>query len=126
MMKRHFAWALAVALAAAHAQCQAGVMVYGTENVLNTGATYPSDPKAGATLQGLAANSITEATLTLDHGFPFTPAAGNFPGTDQIYVGSNQTGTHDGYAGAASRIAGPQVVSLDYSSLVPSGQKVTT
>ena len=105
---------------------RAGVMEYGHENVLNSGATYPSDPKAGATLQGLAAGVVTDATLTLGHGFPFIPTVGDFPGTDQIYVGSVQTAAHEGYSGAASRLNGPQVLTLDYSSLVPAGQKIDT
>jgi hypothetical protein len=94
-----------------------GVLQYGDQDVLGT-ATYASDPTAGATLQGLATDAITFATLITPHGFPFTPSVGEFPGTDQIYVGSTQTGAHDGYAGASERIAGPQVLSLDYSALL--------
>src|SRR5262245_6345689 len=85
---RHFGFIIlgltALAMLGRSDRAAAAVIEYGTENVLNTGATYPSDPKAGATLEGLAPNVITDATLTLNHGFPFTPAAGNFPGTDQI------------------------------------------
>jgi hypothetical protein len=103
----------------------AGVIEYGDENLLNTG-SYSSDPKAGATLVGLTANSITDSTGTFGHGFPFSPDAGDYPGTDQIYVGSNQTGAHDGYSQSAQRIPGPQVISMDYSSLVPAGQVVNT
>jgi hypothetical protein len=114
------------ALAFCSARAAAGVIEYGNENVLNSGATYPSDPKAGASLQGLAPNVITDATLTLGHGFPFSPNAGDFPGTDQIYVGSVQTGSHEGYSQAAQRVNGPQVLTLDYSSLIPVGQKVST
>jgi len=43
------------------------------------------------------------------HEFPFTPSAGDFAGTDQIYVRSVQTAAHDGYAGAAQRINGPSM-----------------
>src|SRR5690349_13355106 len=47
--------AVTVALALAGAgRATAGIMEYGSENVLNSGISYPSDPKAGATLQGLA------------------------------------------------------------------------
>jgi PEP-CTERM motif len=106
-------------------QGKAGVIEYGNENVLGTG-TFPSDPKAGATLQGLAPNVITDAALTLPHNYPFTPGAGDFPGTDQIYVGSVQTASHDGYSGASSRLNGPQVLTLNYASLIPPGQKVAT
>src|SRR5262249_1494767 len=126
IMKREFAWAVAVVLAVGVWEARAGVMEYGTENVLNSGVTYGSDPKAGATLQGLAANVITDAAFTLGHPYPFSLAAGDFAGTDTIYVGSNQSGAHDGYSTQANRVAGPQVVNLDYSSLVLSGQKITT
>jgi hypothetical protein len=103
----------------------AAVLEYGDENLLNTG-TYSSDPKAGATLQGLAPNTISDATNSFVHSFPFSPDVGDFTGTDQIYVGSNQTAVHDGYAESPQRIAGPQVVTMDYSSLVPTGQAVQT
>jgi hypothetical protein len=101
------------------------VIEYGDEDVLGTG-TYASDPKAGATLQGLAAGVVTESTLFTGHGFPFTPSPGEFPGTDQIYVGSTQTAGEDGYSGASQRINGPDVLTMDYSSAVPSGQHVTS
>jgi hypothetical protein len=114
------------ALTCCGTQASAGVMEYGDENVLNSGATYPSDPKAGATLQGLATNAVTDATLTLSHNFPFTPHAGDFLGTDQIFVGSVQTASHEGYSTQSVRQNGPQVLTLDYSSLVPAGQKVAT
>jgi hypothetical protein len=107
------------------APATAGVMEYGDEDVLNTG-SYGSAPKAGATLQGLANGVVTFATLITGHGFPFAPAVGDFPGTDQIYVGSVQTAAHDGYSVASSRINGPQVITLDYSALIPAGDHVTT
>jgi hypothetical protein len=117
--------ALALLLGGA-ARTSAGVIEYGNENVLNSGATYPSDPKAGATLQGLAPNVVTDATLTFGHGYPFTPNAGDFPGTDQIYVGSNQTASHDGYSTQSVRMPGPQVLTMNYASQVPAGQAVAT
>jgi hypothetical protein len=104
---------------------RASVIEFGDEDVLGTG-TYPSDPKAGAMLEGLAANVVTDSSLTVGHGYPFTPSAGDFASTDQIYVGSNQSGAHDGYSVAAQLIKGPQVAVLDYSSLVPAGQTVST
>ena len=103
----------------------AGVQFYGDENLLGTG-TYSSDPTAGATLQGLAPGAVTYASLSFAHGYPFSPAPGEYPGTDQIYVGSNQTGAHDGYSTSPQRIAGPQVITLDYSSLVPAGYQVSS
>jgi hypothetical protein len=104
---------------------RAAVMEYGDENLLNAG-TYPSDPKAGAMLQGLAPDAVTDAASTFVHTFPFSPDAGDFPGTDQIYVGSNQTAVHDGYAESPQRLAGPQVITMNYSSLVPAGDSVQT
>lgn len=102
-----------------------GIIEYGSENLLGTG-TYPTDPKDGATLQGLSAGVVTLATNSFGHSYPFSPGAGDFAGTDQIYVGSVQTGAHDGYSTAAERINGPQVITMDYSSLVPAGQSVAT
>jgi hypothetical protein len=100
-------------------------MEYGNENLLGAG-TYPSDPKSGATLVGLAPGVVTDSTGTFGHGFPFSPGSGDFPGTDQIYVGQVQTGAHDGYSVSPQRINGPMVLTMDYSGLVPAGQKVTT
>lgn len=101
------------------------VQEYGTENLLGTG-TYSSDPKAGATLYGLSAGTITEANLYFAHGYPFAPSPGDYAGTDQIYVGSTQTANHDGYSNYSGRVQGPQVISMDYSSLLPAGQQVQT
>jgi hypothetical protein len=102
-----------------------GVIEYGNENVLGTG-TYASDPKAGATLMGLAPDAVTMASLITPHSYPFSPGPGDFQGTDQIYVGSVQTVAHDGYSEAAQRINGPDVLTMDYSSLVPAGQHLTS
>ena len=109
----------------AHTAQAQGVLEYGSENLLGTG-TYSSDPKAGATLSGLTAGMITEANQYFAHGFPFSPSAGDYPGTDQIYVGTNQTAFHDGYSQYSGRISGPQVISMNYGSLVPAGQQVQT
>lgn len=105
---------------------QASILTFGTEDCLGTGCYGTSDPTAGATLIGLAPNSITDATGSFGHSYPFTPGAGDFPGTDQIYVGSIQTAAHDGYSISAQRINGPDVLTLDYSSLVGAGQSVTS
>lgn len=117
---------IGVALCAGLVQpASAGVIEYGDEDVLGT-AVYGGDPKAGATLEGLANGVTTFAALSTLHGFPFSPAGGDFAGTDQIYVGSVQTGAHDGYSSSAERINGPQVITLDYSALVPAGSTVAT
>src|SRR5437763_15303241 len=90
----------------------AAVMVYGDQDCLNTACYGASDPKAGATLEGLAPGVVTLATNSFGHGFPFSPSD-DFLNTDQIFVGSVQTATHDGYSIATSRINGPQVLTLD-------------
>lgn len=97
---------------------------YGDEDLCNTG-TWSSDPKAGATLEGLAAGSFTMGSLIQGHGFPFSPTGSDFAGTDQIYTGANQSAFHDGYSSYAGRIQGPATFSLDYSALVPAGGSVT-
>jgi hypothetical protein len=103
----------------------AGVVTYGDEDCLGFGCYGANDPTAGATLQGLAANTVTQATNFFGHSFPFSPSA-DFAGTDQIYVGSVQTAAHDGYAASAGRLNGPQTLVLNYSSLVGAGQTVTS
>lgn len=112
-----------LACASAAPPVVAAVLTYGDMDVLGI-AVYPGDPTAGATLEGLAPDVVTFGTPELGHGFPFAPA-GDYPGTDQIFAGSTQTGSHDGYS-SSSPTAGPQVISLDYSSLVPAGRTVET
>ncbi len=102
----------------------AGVITYGTEDCLTTGCYGTADPTAGATLQGLAPNAVTLASTAFGHSFPFSPTVGDFPGTDQIYVGSTQTGADDGYSSSGQRIPGPDVMTMDYSSLIGPGQSL--
>jgi hypothetical protein len=104
----------------------AGVLTYGDKDLEGFG--YPSgqDPTTGATLQGLAPNIVSLATNSYGHSYPFAPSAGDYPGTDQIYVGTTQTQNDDGYSGYSGRLHGPQVITLDYSSLIPAGQSVAT
>jgi hypothetical protein len=68
----------------------AAVSTFGDRDCLGQGCYGATVPTAGATLQGLAPNVVTLATSSFGHGFPFTPGAGDFPGTDQIFVGSAQ------------------------------------
>jgi hypothetical protein len=103
----------------------AGVITFGDEDCLGMGCYGANDPTAGATLQGLSAGVVTLATNSFAHTYPFTPDGSDFPGTDQIYVGSVQTGAHDGYSGSP-RINGPQVLTLDFSSLIGSGQSLSS
>lgn len=123
-MKRVLWALLALGLLGGSREAWAGVLVYGDKDVLNGTGTYPIDPTTGATLIGLAPGAVTFGQPELNHTFPFSPSGGEFPGTDQIYVGSTQTGFHDGYSGSAQRINGPQVINLNYASLVPPGQTV--
>ena len=104
----------------------AGVLTFGDMDCLGQGCYGTLDPTAGATLQGLAPGSVTLASTFFAHDYPFTPDTGDFPGTDTIYVGSVQTGAHDGYSASYGRVNGPQVFTLDYSSLVGSGQSLST
>ena len=103
----------------------AAVSTYGDKDVLGT-TSYVSEPTAGATLEGLAANVVTFSSLITSHSFPFSPDVSDHVGTDQIYVGSVQTAARDGYANFAGRISGPQVIALDYSSLVPANHQIQT
>src|SRR5215475_4612507 len=104
----------------------AAVITFGDQDCFGMGCYGAADPTAGATLQGLAPNAVTFATTSFGHGYPFLPGAGDFPGTDRIYVGSTQTGAHDGYSTSVERINGPQTFVLNYASLVPSGQTVVS
>ena len=103
----------------------AGVMQYGDADLCNTG-TYGSDPLANALNVGLAAGVVSLGDTAFGHAYPFGPQLGDYAGTDQIYVGSTQTNAHDGYAGSGSRISGPQVITMDYSSLVNPGDTIAT
>jgi MYXO-CTERM domain-containing protein len=116
---------LSIAALGAAAGCALadGVGQYGDADVLGTQA-YVGDPLAGATLNGLAPGATTFGTLITPHAYPFAPS-GDFAGTDQIYVGSVQTGAHDGYASSVERTGGPQTIVLDYSGLIGAGETVT-
>jgi hypothetical protein len=105
---------------------QAGVITFGSENCLGTGCYGANDPTAGATLQGLAPNVVTDSSGFFGHLYPFSPSVGDFAGTDQIYVGSVQTAAHDGYSSSPQRINGPDVMTMNFSSLIGSGQSLAT
>jgi hypothetical protein len=115
--------AISVSLLAASAE--ASVLTFGDQDCLGFGCYGATDPTSGAALQGLSPNAVTTAANVFGHSFPFSPSAGDFPGTDQIYVGSVPTGVHDGYSGVPVRINGPQTLILDYSSLVSGGAIAT-
>lgn len=98
----------------------AAVLTYGDKDVLNYDG-YPADPVLGATLEGLAPGAVTIGQPALPHDWGFSPEVDDFPGTDRIYVGSVQTGFHDGYSSEDTRLNGPQVIVMDYSSLAAQG-----
>lgn len=100
-------------------------MEFGDRNLMGTG-TYPSDPTAGATMEGLAPGVVTVATNSYAHPFPFQPGPGAYPGTDQIFTGGPDTIPLDGYTHSLGTVAGSQALTFDYSSLVPAGHKVDT
>jgi hypothetical protein len=104
----------------------AGVITFGDMDCLGTGCYGVNNPTLGATLQGLAPGAVTLASNAFPHGYPFVPDPSDFPGTDQIYVGSVQTAAHDGYSVSPQRINGPDNFTLDFSSLIPSGQSLSS
>ena len=97
------------------------VKFFGTQNLFGFNFANNTDPLAGAALKGLAANASTQATNEYRHGYPFGPAYGDFAAPIRVYVGSNQSAELDGYSSNTDRVAGPQVVTLDYNSLIKSG-----
>lgn len=114
----------AVLLVSAHS-VRADVLQYGDKDTLGYN-VYGEDPVNGADLEGLAPGIVTYGAAAVTHGFPYNPDFDDFPGTDQIYVGSGQSGFHDGYSNYFGRTGGPQVFSLDYSPLVPADQAVSS
>lgn len=124
-MKLSSVLCLVLLVAALLGPASAAVKEYGDEDVLGTG-VYASDPKVGATLEGLATDAVTYADQIVPHGFPFSPSPTDYAGTDQIYVGSIQSDGFDGYSGAWDRLNGPQTITLDYSSLIQPGTKIDT
>jgi hypothetical protein len=95
------------------------VEVYGTVNLLGMGFAAKANPFAGASLEGLAPNVTSAATNKYVGPSNFTPPAGDYPGTDQIYVGSNTIATLD-------EAVGPQVITLNYSALTRLGHPIST
>ena len=115
-----------------------GVLEYGDEDQGGAGPYSGGfnpvgfDPKAGATLKGLAPGAITQGVQSGGHDqFTTRPAAGDFAGTDTIHVGSTFTTlAHDGYAGqylnGQAGVKGPDTFALDYSSLIAPGSTLQT
>ncbi len=123
---RAFSAAIVATAALGVSSAHAGVFqTFGDMDVLGT-SEYDGDPLAGATLLGLAPGETTYADLITEHSFAFDPEKDDHPGTDQIYVGAEQSAMHDGYSGYVGRDKGPQVIELDYTSLIPKGSKVAT
>lgn len=116
----------ATVIAAVASPANAAVMMYGDTDCLGFGCYLADDPTAGATLQGLATGAHTFASKTFTHSFPNLPGGGDFPGMDVPYVGSHLTHADDGYAANGNPVTGPQMLTLDYSSLVPHGANIAS
>ncbi len=115
--------AVACVAGSALARPDGAVGQYGDADVLGVG-VYAEDPTVGATRVGLPAGVLTLSTLSTEHIFPFTPF-GDFDGTDEIFVGSNQVAAHDGYSQALERAIGPQTLFMDYSDLLEPDEVLT-
>jgi hypothetical protein len=96
-----------------------GIAIYGTENFFGQGYPAKANPYEGATLTGLAANASTVAISKFVAPTTFAPTTSDYPGTNQIYVGSDQTP-------GVNQVAGPQVFSLDYSALTKLSRPIKT
>ncbi|MFP8880291.1 MAG: PEP-CTERM sorting domain-containing protein [Myxococcota bacterium] len=101
------------------------MIIYGDQDLM-TMSSYSQDPTTGATLVGLAPDAVTVSSVSVGHLYPFDPEIDDFAGTDQIYTGSSQSGFADGYSSHTGRIMGPQLITLDYSSIVPVGHGIDT
>ena len=117
-------------VAAAQSSIAPGVLQFGDRDRANTGA-YTSDPTAGATLLGLSPGVVTTAPLREGTEYPIATDAGDFAGSDRIFVGDPLTSCSDGYCSYArdypsNASSGPQVFSLDFGSLIPAGRRVTS
>lgn len=108
------------------------VATYGDRDLLGFGYPPGVNPTAGARLIGLAPGVASLAAQGYGHGWPLTPETNDpegsqdYPNTDQIFVGSHQSGQHDGYAGFDARKQGPALFRLDYRQLVPAGARIRT
>ena len=125
MSFRHI-FVTAAMLAGIAGPASSAVLTYGDADCLGQGCYGAVDPTLGATLQGLAPGQTTAAATAFGHVYPFGPGVGEFAGTDQIYVGSTQTNSHDGYSSDSSRLNGPQVLTLNYGALIAGGQTITS
>ncbi len=119
MWKQALLWSMLVGVQPVLAE----VMVFGDLDVLGTG-SYGTDPRDGAAVEGLVPGGVSFGAPAQNHGFPFSPENDDYPGTDQIYVGQNQSSNHDGYSGYSGRLNGPQLIILDASSMIPANGTV--
>ena len=104
---------------------RAEFIIFGDQDLFGFG-YGGGDPLAGARLEEVEPDAVSFGSRDFGHLFPFIPEENDFLGTDQIYTGSNQTTVLDGYAAFPARINGPQIVNLDYSSLVGSSETITS
>ena len=111
----------------AHAQ----VKEFGDEDLLGFGYPEGANPKQGAQLQGLKPGVVSKADQHFSHPWPVVVNASDpagtkdYPGTDQMFVGSKQTASLDGYAQSDPK-PGPQIILLDYSDMLSAGATIKT
>lgn len=113
-------------IVAASSPADAAVMTYGDMDCVGFGCYGAADPTSGAVLQGLGVGMTSHATTAFSHALPPFPGSVDFAGTDTIYVGSHLTHADDGYAFSGHPVAGPQMLTLDYSGLVAGGTHITS
>ena len=73
-------------------------MTFGDKDALGFDVYGDSEPTDGASLEGLTIGAVTFSFTGFAHGFPFSPEVSDYSGTDQIFVGSDQTAFGDGYS----------------------------
>ncbi len=124
MRRRLSSFAVPVALCLA-ASAQAEVKVFGDKDLLGFGQYSSDPPEWGARTEGLKPGEVKTGIFKTFHNFPFTPTPEDFPGTDQVYVGSNQSASLDEYANYGGRQKGPQTFKLDIGDLLSGGKPQT-
>lgn len=117
---------IAILVLTLSANAPAFVMTFGDKDALGFDVYGDDEPTDGASLEGLMTGEVTFAFNSYAHGFPFDPELVEFAGTDQIFVGSDQTAFGDGYSVYGGRQAGPQIITMDYNPIVQPGHTVET
>lgn len=95
---------------------QAMILEYGDRDCLGMDCYGEIDPTAGVTLTGLQGGESSISPERIFHSYPFSPAADDYAGTDQIFctsVGSSEE--NDGYCNSDEALSAPLTAVLDYS-----------